>query len=222
MSTADLTPRVERSTLDQLVNRARQLAHDGAERGRSILGIAGAPGAGKSTLAQTIVDALGHDLAVLVPMDGFHLANSVLIERGYLQVKGAIHTFDDAGYANLLGRIARQSADEIIYAPHFDRDLEESIAGSIPILSGVPLVVTEGNYLLSEEGRWPHARRFVTESWFLEPEQRLRHNRLIQRHMSYGKTEEEARHWSLGSDEDNARLITRTAVNATKVIRLAD
>ncbi|WP_288026751.1 nucleoside/nucleotide kinase family protein, partial [Arthrobacter sp.] len=151
---------------------------------------------------------------------GFHLANSVLLSNGLRQVKGAIQTFDDAGYANLLLRIRDQNPGEVIYAPSFDRGLEEPIAGSIPVCAEVPLVVTEGNYLLAEAGAWPLARGCLTESWFLDPDRARRHNWLITRHMDYGKSAEDARSWALGSDEDNARLIESMAHRADRVLRV--
>jgi pantothenate kinase len=205
-------------TVESLIQRAKELALSGS---REILGITGAPGAGKSTLAGQLVDALGADLAVLVPMDGFHLANSLLEDRGLRQVKGAVQTFDDAGFANLLHRIKNQKVDETIYAPRFDRDLEESIAGAIPVLPGTPLVITEGNYILADEGQWPSARGMLTESWFLEPADDLRHQRLISRHIAHGKTEQEAQRWALGSDEQNAKMIQATAAKADRIIRVS-
>ncbi|MCU1531308.1 MAG: coaA 2 [Arthrobacter sp.] len=206
------------TTLQALTERARQLASSGR---REMLGIAGAPGAGKSTLAAQLVAALGKDRAVLVPMDGFHLANILLVERGLRQVKGAIETFDDAGYANLLHRIRNQQAPETIYAPRFDRELEEPIAGAIPVSASTSLVITEGNYLLSDAGWWPRARTCLTETWYLEPSEETRRRRLIDRHMAHGKNEQEARQWALGSDEQNARMIHATAQKADRTIRIA-
>ncbi|MCQ9165223.1 MULTISPECIES: nucleoside/nucleotide kinase family protein [unclassified Arthrobacter] len=203
--------------LEDLIASAGVLAATG---GRAILGITGPPGAGKSTVGSQIVDALGPDKAVLVPMDGFHLSNAVLLAKGLRQVKGAIQTFDDAGYANLIQRIRGQKSGEVIYAPSFNRDLEEPIAGSIPVLAEVPLVVTEGNYLLAESGAWPSARDCLTESWFLNPAREHRHNWLISRHMDYGKSAADARLWALGSDEDNARLIESMSHRADRVLRL--
>ena len=203
--------------IDELIQIAASLA---TLQSRVILGITGPPGAGKSTLGHRIVDALGPDKAVLVPMDGFHLANVVLLEKGLRQVKGAIETFDDAGYASLLHRIRDQKSGEVIYAPTFNRDLEEPLAGSITVHADVPLVVTEGNYLLAETAAWPSARACLTESWFLDTEQDDRHNWLITRHMDYGKTAEGARHWALGSDEDNAKYIKSTAHRADRVIQI--
>ncbi|MFJ6723264.1 nucleoside/nucleotide kinase family protein, partial [Streptomyces sp. NPDC091259] len=130
--------------------RARALAAAG---GRRILGIAGAPGAGKSTLAAELVRALGPGLAVVVPMDGFHLAQAELERLGRADRKGAPDTFDAAGYVALLARL-RERAAAAVYAPTFDRALEEPVAGSIRVGPHVPLVITEGNYLLHGAGAW--------------------------------------------------------------------
>ena len=128
--------------LESLTARARALAGRGE---RAILGIAGAPGGGKSTLASALVAELG-EAAVLVPMDGFHLAQAELVRQGIRDRMGAPHTFDMRGYAALLRRL--RAADETVYAPAFRREIEEPIAGAIAVPPEVPLVVTEGNYLL--------------------------------------------------------------------------
>lgn len=205
--------------LAEVTARAAALAVPGERR---ILGIVGAPGAGKSTLAEQLVQALGSERAVLVPMDGYHLANAVLEELGRRNRKGAIDTFDDAGFASLLERIHAQRPDaaEIIYAPHFRRDLEEPIGSSQPIYGQTPLVITEGNYLLQDSGAWPRVRACLDEAWFIAPEEPLRHKRLIRRHEHYGKSPKEARHWALGTDQRNAELIEASAGRADWVIRL--
>lgn len=203
-------------TVSQLVDRARALA---SSRRRRILGIVGAPGAGKSTLASAIVEALGPQ-ATLVPMDGYHLANDVLVAMDRRERKGAIDTFDDAGYAALLRRLADQADDEIIYAPRFDRSLEASLAGGIRIDPCIPLIVTEGNYLLVEDGWWPAARACLDECWYLDTDTRVRHSWLVARHEAFGKNPESARHWALVRDEANARLIASTADRADLRVRL--
>jgi pantothenate kinase len=202
----------------ELVEFAAALATPGQ---RAILGITGAPGAGKSTVGEQLVEALGPERAVLVPMDGFHLANAVLASRGLRGVKGAIQTFDDAGYAALLDRIRRQAPSEIVYAPSFDRNIEEAIAGSIPVRGDVPLVVTEGNYLLAESGAWPRVRASLTECWFLTVDPELRRERLVARHVAFGKSPDDARAWALGSDEENAVLIEAMAARADRVLRVS-
>ncbi|MFI2373446.1 nucleoside/nucleotide kinase family protein [Streptomyces sp. NPDC018833] len=186
-----------------LLDRARALAVPGRRR---ILGLAGAPGAGKSTLARHLVTALD-GLAVLVPMDGFHLAQSELLRLGLAHRKGAPATFDAAGYAALLARLRTPEPDTTVYAPAFDRGLEEPVAGSIPVGPAVPLVVTEGNYLLHDEGQWARVRPLVDEIWFLELDERTRVRRLVDRHVSFGKERPYAERWVRESDEVNARLI---------------
>lgn len=209
---------VQDATVDQLIEAARALAVPGERR---ILGLTGAPGAGKSTVAEQLVQALGPDLAVLVPMDGFHLANDVLIHLGRRDRKGAHDTFDDGGYARLIATLrAQQVGDPVVYAPRFSRDLEESIGSAIPVPAAVPLVVTEGNYLLLESDAWPVARAHIDAVWFLAPDTEVRHTRLLRRHEAYGKSPEEAAYWALGSDERNAQLIESTAGRADRIVRL--
>lgn len=209
---------VQDATLDELVEAAMALVVPGERR---ILGLTGAPGAGKSTVAEQLVAALGPDVAVLVPMDGFHLANDVLIGLGRRDRKGAHDTFDDGGYARLIETLrAQRPGDPVVYAPRFRREIEESIGSSIPVPATVPLVVTEGNYLLLDSGAWPAARSRIDEVWFLAPDTDVRHGRLLRRHEAYGKSPEDAASWALGPDERNAQLIESTAVRADRIVRL--
>ena len=202
---------------DELAARARALADAGP---RQLLGIAGAPGAGKSTLAEQIVAAVG-PLARLVPMDGFHLAQSALLRLGREGRKGAPDTFDVNGFVSTLRRLRRVEPTSV-WAPAFRRDLEEPIAGSIEVPPEVRLVVTEGNYLLLREDPWEEVRTLVHQVWFLDLDAELRVRRLTARHEAYGKSPEAARAWALGSDEANTTLVARTAVHADLVVRLAD
>ena len=188
------------------------------ERPRVLLGIVGAPGAGKSTLAEGLAAAArarGIPTAV-VPMDGYHLADAALTALGRLDRKGAIDTFDGAGYIALLERLRR--GGERVWAPAFDRTIEQPIAGSIPVDLEVRLVVTEGNYLLSETEPWRRARTLLDEVWYVEigDEERLR--RLVARHVAFGKDSAAAAQWVAVVDEPNARMIAQTRSAAHLVV----
>jgi len=214
------------ASLFELVERARGLAVPGE---RHILGIVGAPGAGKSTVAAHVVAALGPELAVLVAMDGFHLANVVLETLGRRDRKGAVDTFDAPGYANLLERLHRSAlapgrpgATEIVYAPEFRREIEEDIGCAIAVPPSIPLVVTEGNYLLLDDGAWMRARACLDEIWFLSPADELRQHRLVRRHEAFGKSPDDAKAWALGTDQRNAELIESTAGRANLIVRVVE
>ncbi|MBL6277634.1 nucleoside/nucleotide kinase family protein [Micromonospora fiedleri] len=211
MPTAQVLP------VEELLARARTLADAGP---RQLLGITGAPGVGKSTLAAQVVAALG-PAARLVPMDGFHLAQAELHRLGRATRKGAVDTFDANGYVSLLRRLKRKEPTSV-WAPEFRRDLEEPIAGAIEVPPEVRLVVTEGNYLLVPQWPWDEVRSLLHEAWFLDLDAELRHRRLVARHVAYGRSTEEAQAWALGSDEVNAALVTGTADRADLVVRLAD
>ncbi|WP_327134966.1 nucleoside/nucleotide kinase family protein [Streptomyces sp. NBC_01343] len=198
----------------ELEERARALAASGARR---ILGITGPPGAGKSTLAARLAQALGPERAVVVPMDGFHLAQAELERLGRADRKGAPDTFDAAGYAALLARL-RTPAAAAVYAPAFDRSLEEPVAGSIPVAPSVRLVITEGNYLLYGAGEWAEVRALLDEVWFLAPDDALRVRRLVDRHVRHGKAPAHAEEWVARSDEANARLIAAGRTRADLVV----
>ncbi|MCX4820034.1 nucleoside/nucleotide kinase family protein [Streptomyces sp. NBC_01142] len=200
-----------------LLYRVRDLAVPGR---RLVLGIAGAPGAGKSSLAAHLVDSLD-GLAVLVPMDGFHLAQAELRRLGRADRKGAPDTFDAAGYAALLARLRAPAPGETVYAPAFDRALEEAVAGSIPVPADVPLVVTEGNYLLHDEGPWAQVRPLLDEVWYLEIDDAVRVSRLVDRHVRFGKQRPYAERWVQESDEPNARLVARGRNRADFVVTQA-
>lgn len=206
---------VAEGDLTPLIERARRLAELG---GRRILGIAGAPGVGKSTCAEAIVSALGESRAALVPMDGYHLAEVQLHRLGRHDRKGAIDTFDGHGYVHLLRRL--RDGRETVYAPQFRRDLEEPIAGAIAVPPEIPLVVTEGNYLLVETGVWGEIRGLLDEGWFLVRDEEVRLARLLARHRAYGRTPEQAAERTYGSDQTNAELIAATRRNADLLVRL--
>jgi pantothenate kinase len=195
--------RMQPTSLETLVERARALSSSG----RRVLGITGPPGAGKSVLASRLVEALRPD-AVLVPMDGFHLDDSVLDALGRHDRKGAPDTFDVGGYVSLLRRL--RSADDVVYAPEFDRALEASRAAAVAVPSDVPLVVTEGNYLLLDQPGWRDVRQQLDEVWYLSVDEDVRLARLVDRHGAFGKSPAEAVAWAHGSDQRNAELVERT------------
>ncbi|MVA75862.1 nucleoside/nucleotide kinase family protein [Auraticoccus sp. F435] len=203
--------------VEDLLARARRLAERGP---RTLLGITGAPGAGKSTLAAAVVEALGPDLAVLVPMDGFHLAERTLLAWGRRERKGAWDTFDVDGYLHLLRRL-RAAREPVVHAPDFDRALEEPIGSAIPVHRAVPLVVTEGNYLLTTEGSWGGVAALLDECWYLELDDEVRLDRLTRRHEQHGKAPEAAAGWARGTDQRNAELVARSRDRADLVVTVA-
>jgi pantothenate kinase len=184
---------------------------------RKVLGIVAPPGAGKSTLAQALQAQYAAQSQYL-PMDGFHLAQAELERLGRAQRKGAPDTFDSAGFIALLQRIRQQTAGETVYAPDFNRSLEEPIAGAIAITHGTPLVITEGNYLLLEDDGWAGARAQLDEVWYLDVDPALRHSRLLARHMQFGRTREQALQWMAQTDEPNARRIEASRHRADGVV----
>jgi pantothenate kinase len=186
---------------------------------RKLLGLVGAPGAGKSTLALALLHAVGADRAQVVPMDGFHLANVELQRLGRADRKGAPDTFDSAGYVALLQRLREQRPDgDIVYAPEFRREIEEPIAGAIAVLPSTQLVITEGNYLLHDVGPWAGAAAMLDEVWYVDIDDAVREQRLVQRHQQFGRSAEAARDWVASTDAPNARLIAATRARAHHVL----
>ena len=205
------------ATADLLARDAIALASDS----RAILGIAGGPGAGKSTLVDAIVAriraAMGDDWIAHVPMDGFHLADAQLDRIGARGRKGAPDTFDAAGYAYLLERVKREIHDPV-YVPGFDRTLEQPLAAALVVLPTARLVVTEGNYLLLDDPHWARARRAMDSVWFVASEETMRVERLVARHVRFGKTPDEARAWVATTDQRNSELVAGTVARADRVI----
>jgi len=184
---------------------------------RRILGLAGPPGAGKSVLAARLARRAGRD-AVVVPLDGFHLADAELIRLGRLGRKGAPDTFDADGYLALLGRIRAAAPGVTVYAPAFGRKLDQPIAGGIAVRPDVRLVITEGNYLLLDEPPWTAVRRLLDEVWWVELDAAERRTRLVARHVRWGKTPAAAERFVADSDEANARAVAPGRERADRVV----
>lgn len=198
----------------KLADRVRSRSVTGM---RQIIGIAGSPGSGKSTLAELLRQELGEE-SVVVPMDGFHLANAIISDTPLSARKGAIDTFDVGGYLSILERL-RNNDEELVYAPEYRRGLEEPIAASIAVPTSTAYVLTEGNYLLAEQGPWDKVRNYLDEVWFVETERATRMSRLIQRHIDAGMEPAAAEAWAHGPDENNARYIETTKERADLVVR---
>jgi len=199
---------------DELFHRA----HAMAATGRVVLGITGAPGAGKSTLAERLVHRFGAD-AVVVPMDGFHLHDDELARAELTHRKGAPETFDVAGYLSLLRRL-RTEGDATVYAPTFDRTRELAVAAGIAVRPGHRLVVTEGNYLLYDAPGWSDLHALLDEVWFVETDESTRLERLVERHAANGKPRDLAQRWATVSDQANAELVAATRERADLVVHL--
>jgi pantothenate kinase len=193
-------------TFDQALSRVRD--HLNNANSRIIIGIVGKPGAGKSTLSSFLIENLPRESVVLVPMDGYHLSNKELDSLGRRDRKGAPDTFDSFGYAALLQRIA--TTDENVYFPVFHREIEESIAAEGVVTAKSRIILTEGNYLLHSQDGWKNVASILTESWYVEVDDVLRLERLVDRHHFYGKERQAAHDWAHGTDENNARLVEGT------------
>lgn len=201
--------------LGELVRRVAALRQRAGAR-RVMIGIAGKPGAGKSTLAAAVVEALGA-AAVTVPMDGFHLADVVLDQLGRRDRKGAPDTFDPCGFAALLRRLRHE--DGPVHAPGFERDLEQPIGQAIMITPQHRVVVTEGNYLLLDEDPWPAVRQELDEVWWVEADESRRRTDLVARHVQFGKSADEATAWVGRVDDANAALVAGGRERADLVLQ---
>ena len=186
---------------------------------RYLIGIVGKPGAGKSTLSAYLLEELHSSEVTVVPMDGYHLSNAVLQSLGRADRKGAPDTFDVAGFASLLQRIRNEQLVDVYY-PVFDRSIEESIAAQGVVTKETKVVIVEGNYLLHDSGGWEVIAELLDELWFIDVDDEKRLERLIARHIAYGKSPADAQSWSRGSDEVNARTIATGRSRAHAVIAL--
>ena len=183
---------------------------------RQLIALAGPPAAGKSTIAEAVLHAVqGRGVAAgSLAMDGFHLDNTVLSDRGLLARKGAPETFDLAGFRAMVERL--QGGEEVI-APTFDRAVDKSIAGSVVIPTAAQVIVVEGNYLLLDEPGWRDLAGFWDQAVFLDVPIDELERRLIERWLSYGLTQEEARARAMSNDIPNARRVVEHCVPADRL-----
>ncbi len=210
-TTAEEPQHVTRAELRELV------AGIDATGKRSLVGLTGPPGSGKSTLAAELAESLS--LPPVVPMDGFHLAQAVIEAKGLGDRKGSPETFDSRGFVHLLALIARPGDDSVVYAPRFDRSIEEPVAEAIPIGPTDGLVIVEGNYLLLNEQPWAQIRPMLHLCVYLELDDTTRIRRLIERHVRHGKPRPEAERFVRDSDEKNAQLIKADRCRADFIVR---
>ena len=187
--------------------------------GRIILGIVGKPGAGKSTVVDAVIKKFPIPDVAIIPMDGYHLSNETLLEMGARDRKGAPDTFDALRFTELLNQVKTKPNEEIRF-PIFHREIEASVENEGVVLPSARVVITEGNYLLLQDPPWAGVFPILTECWYLAPEEKVRLERLIIRHLHHGHTQEEADFWTYGSDERNAQTVARTVSLATRSIKL--
>jgi pantothenate kinase len=208
---------IEIKNISEAVARIRYLFE--VNNKRIIVGIVGKPGAGKSTFAAELVKNLTDLNPKLVPMDGYHLSNRQLKKLNLADKKGASNTFDVSGFANLLQRINREINTDV-YFPVFYREIEESYSADAVVTKDTKIVITEGNYLLVNEGGWEKVADELIETWYLKVDEDLRMERLIKRHKEFGKDQKSAEFWAKGSDESNAKLVESTASLAEVIVHL--
>ncbi len=183
---------------------AARISAAASDKPKFLVGIFGPPASGKSTLATDLETALGAE-AIAVPMDGFHLDDSILIARGHSARKGAPHTFDPAGYRALLERIKSGEAD--VYFPTFDRSLELSRNAARVVTTDQRIILAEGNYLLLDQPLWRDLKPLFDLTIGLRVSAEELETRLIERWRVHGKTPEAAREWITSNDMPNIKTV---------------
>jgi pantothenate kinase len=188
---------------------------------RRIIAIAGAPASGKSTIAASLVarlDAIDPGSAALLPMDGYHYDDEVLVPRGWRPRKGAPHTFDVGGYASSLRRL-KANDEPSVAVPRFDRDIEIARAGAIIIEPAARIIVTEGNWLLLDDEPWPRLRPWFDHTAMVTADMETLEARNRQRWVGYDYTEAMIRAKLEDNDMPNARLVYERSAEPDWVIR---
>lgn len=200
-------------TLDELVESLRSRIDRG--RRRIVTGLAGPPGAGKSTVADRLAAELG---AVVAPMDGFHLPNETLDQLGRRGRKGAPDTFDADGFVRAVSAV--RSGRSNVAWPTFDRDLDEPVPAGMVIPAESVLVVVEGNYLLLGEEPWSQLHSLLDPIVYLDLADDVRRGRLVDRHVRFGRAPADAERFVRESDEVNAALVASGRARADLVVNL--
>jgi len=204
-------------SIELLFEQIQTLLH--SPNPRSIIGIVGKPGAGKSTVVSEIEKRFDSSQVSVIQMDGYHLSNEELIALGHRDRKGAPDTFDTQSFISLITKVKNIPGLEHRF-PIFHREMEASIENEGSVPSGAKVIVVEGNYLFSEDHNWQGVFPLLDHSWFIQIDDEVRIERLIARHIQFGKSPEAAENWSRGSDEANARFIAKTASKAKNLIRM--
>lgn len=190
---------------------------------RYLVGVVGYPGAGKSTFAAQLVEAINHlrgfEIAVVVPMDGYHYSNEELDRRGLRPLKGIPDTFDAEGFVRLISEL-KACCDKSIYCPLFDRSIEASIENEIEVKGEHKIVVSEGNYFLLDREPWKQLPDLFDEIWFINSSLEIILPRLLERHKACGRDEAGTRAKIESTDFPNAKLIEGTRSRATRIIDL--
>jgi pantothenate kinase len=186
---------------------------------RILIGITGCPGAGKSTFAATVAKQLS-GAAIVLPMDGFHYTNARLDELDLRNRKGAPDTYDVPAFVNVLSSI--RSPFKSVFAPIYSRVLHEPKPHAIEIKPSHRFVLVEGNYLLVDSPPWNEVAGLLDETWFLDVSQDVAADRLLRRHLSVGRSLEEARGKVLSVDMPNGKIVLETRIRADRVIDNSD
>jgi len=184
---------------------------------RYLFGIVGPPGSGKSTLAANLGGELG---APVVPMDGFHLSNAELAELGLLHLKGAPETFAANAFVDLVRSLRRPTG--VVSCPTFDRAIDEPVPDQVRVVPSDPVVIVEGNYLLLEEVPWNELVELFDAVAYLDVPNDERVDRLVARHVEFGRVRSEALDFVLRSDEVNARRVEPARARADLYVSTTD
>jgi len=193
------------------------------DKDRYFLGITGCPASGKSMLAESLSDEInfrtGDDLTAVVPMDGFHLPNSILKERRLTEVKGTPDTFDADSFVKLINRL-HEFPDQSIMCPAYDRKIHDPVENSITIKPCNMLIIVEGNYLLLNVSPWNIIRTKMNEVWYIDTPLKTVKERLLHRHIAGRASKDEAERKVASVDLPNTELVKKTLLFTDKIVNL--